>query len=504
MTPPAARKQSGSFWVNVSLDRTRGDPLQRQLFDQIRSGILDGSLPPGTRLPASRLLASEVGCSRNTVLEVLDQLAAEGYVHSAPGSGIFVGPEVPDASLAAADPAPKISLETLGGGALPALSARGKAAAASRLAHRGERHAAFAPSMPDVSLFPISTWMQLTAQEWRQHGAALVTQSDPRGFEPLRVAIAEYVYAARNVACDPNQIFITAGAQQGIDLTARLLLDPGDRAWVEDPGYPAVRALFRASGAEVIAVPLDAEGLAFEPFAAKPPRLIAISPSHQFPTGVTMSLERRVDVLEYAERVGAWIIEDDYDSEFRYAGRPLAALASMGAVARARVIYVGTFSKTLFPAIRLGFLIVPKHIAAQFRRCRAVIDLQPAIFPQPALARFIEEGHLATHVRRMRRIYRQRQEALLEALDLQAAALFRAGPDPAGMHLFAAFTPELARRYDDVTAAGIVARHGVNAQPISMFYAHRATENGFVLGYACADEAALGAALKTMAAALRE
>ena len=250
-------------------------------------------------------------------------------------------------------------------------------------------------------------------------------------------------------------------------------------------------------------VPLDHEGLSLEPFAAKPPRLIAISPSHQFPTGVTMSLERRAALLEYAERVGAWIIEDDYDSEFRYAGRPLAALASLGGIAAARVIYVGTFSKTLFPAIRLGFLIVPKHIAAQFRRGRIIVDLQPSIFPQPALARFIEEGHLATHVRRMRRIYRQRQTALLDALETHAAALFVAGPDPAGMHLFAPFTPELALRYDDVAAARLVARHGVNAQPISMFYADQASCTGFVLGYACADESALDTAAATMAAALR-
>ena len=216
----APRKQSGSFWVNVSLDRTRGAPLQRQLFDQIRSGILDGSLPPGTRLPASRLLASEVGCSRNTVLEVLDQLSAQGYLHSIRGSGLFVGPELPDVTLAAPGVPPTADLQT-SGAALPALSARGEATASARLAHRGERHAAFSPSMPDVALFPIATWMQLTAQEWRQHGAALVTESDPRGFEPLRHAIGEYVYAARGVACDPDQIFITAGAQQGIDLTAQ-------------------------------------------------------------------------------------------------------------------------------------------------------------------------------------------------------------------------------------------------------------------------------------------
>jgi GntR family transcriptional regulator/MocR family aminotransferase len=191
----AARQQSGSFWVNLSIDRTLGEPLQRQLFDQIRSGILGGSLPPGTQLPPSRLLASEVGCSRNTVLEVLGQLIAEGYLHSVRGSGMFVGRDVPDETLSASMPAPELDRQPLGDG-VPKLSARGEAAAAARLGHPGPRHVAFSPSMPDVSLFPIATWMQLTAQEWRQQGAALVTESDPRGFEPLRQALLPSSHSA--------------------------------------------------------------------------------------------------------------------------------------------------------------------------------------------------------------------------------------------------------------------------------------------------------------------
>ena len=501
--PAAAQTQSGSFWVNLSIDRSRSDPLQRQLYDQIRAGILHGALRSGTQLPASRLLASEVGCSRNTVLEVLAQLVAEGYLQSVRGSGVFVARDLPDETLSAKAPAREATLAKLGGGAPPELSARGRAVAAARLGHRGGRHVAFSPSMPDVSLFPLATWMQLTAQEWREHGAALVTESDPRGFEPLRYAIAEYVRAARNVACGPEQVIITAGAQQGIDLTARLLLDPGDRAWVEDPGYPAIRELLRAAGAEVVPVPVDEEGLTLDGALSNPPRLIAVSPSHQFPTGVTMSLDRRLQLLEFAERVGAWIVEDDYDSEFRYEGHPLAALAGFGGIASARVIYVGTFSKMLFPAIRLGFLVVPKHLAVQFACGRIVVDLQPSIFPQPALARFIGEGHLATHVRRMRRIYRLRQEALLEALASQAGALLTTDPDVAGMHLIAKFTPELAQRYDDLTAAGIVGKRGINVQPMSMYYAERRAGNGFVMGYACVGEAALAAAVTTMVAALR-
>jgi GntR family transcriptional regulator/MocR family aminotransferase len=491
--------------VNLNIDRSRSEPLQRQLYEQIRAGILSGSLRPDTQLPASRLLASEVGCSRNTVLEVVARLISEGYLVSVRGSGVYVVSDLPDETLSATAPATgTFRKRDAGLGLLPELSKRGKAVAGARLARRGDRHAAFAPSMPDVSLFPIATWMQLNAQEWRDRGPKLLAETDPRGFEPLRHAIAEYVHASRNVACGPDQIFVTAGAQQGIDLAARLLLDPGDRAWVEDPGYPAIRALLRATGATVVPMPLDAEGLTLGGPGHAPPRAIAVSPSHQFPTGVTMTLQRRLALLDYAERVGAWIIEDDYDSEFRYEGRPLAALAGLSEVASARVLYVGTFSKMLFPAIRLGYLVVPKHIAGRFTGARAVVDLQPSILPQPALARFIAEGHLATHVRRMRRIYRQRQEAMLDALAAHAGDLLTSGPDPAGMHLIARFTQQLERRHNDVTAARVVSERGINAQPLSMYYANPANINGFVLGYACADGPVLTLAVETMVAALRD
>jgi GntR family transcriptional regulator/MocR family aminotransferase len=497
---------SGAFWANLSVDRSRDEPLQRQLHGQIRDAIRCGALAPATRLPASRQLASEIGCSRNTVLEVVAALIAEGYLISARGSGVYVSDDVPDDAFTATVPSDTGDARPGDDGfhgASPVLSRRGNAIATARIWQRGSRHVAFSPSMPDVSLFPLATWLQLHAQEWRDRGDALLTESDPRGYEPLRHAIAEYVSASRGVACGSDQIIVTAGAQQGIDLTARLLLDPGDRAWVEDPGYPAIRELFRAAGATVVSVPVDLEGMMLEAAGDAPPRAIAISPSHQYPTGVTMTLERRRALLAYAERVGAWIIEDDYDSEFRYEGRPLAALAGLDDPRNGRVIYVGTFSKMLFPAIRLGYLVVPKHAVREFARARIVLDLQPSIVAQPALARFISEGHLATHVRRMRPVYRQRQEALLAALAAEASDLLTSAPDAAGMHVIARFTPELSRRMDDVTAAGIVGERGINVQPYSLFHGRPPETGGFVLGFACVDETELARAVTTMVAALR-
>jgi GntR family transcriptional regulator/MocR family aminotransferase len=491
------------FWANLSLDRSRAEPLQRQLYEQIRDGIVLGAVRPGMQVPASRTLASELGCSRNTVLEAVAQLVAEGYLVGVGRSGVYVCHELPDETLAALAPAMTTSDLSRPPHALPGLSQRGEAIAATRLALSADRHGTFMPSMPDVSLFPIATWMQLHAQEWRERGSALLTECDARGFAPLRVALAKYVAASRNVVCDPDQILITAGAQQGIDLVARLLLDPGDCAWVEDPGYPAIRALLQAAGAVVVPVPVDREGITID-CAAPAPRIVAVAPSYQFPTAVTMSLQRRLELLEFCEQSGAWIVEDDYDSEFRYEGRPIAALAGFSDSARERVIYVGTFSKMLFPAVRLGYLVLPKRLALRFARGRRILDLQPSIVPQPALARFIGEGHLAVHVRRMRLVYRQRQQVVLSALAADAPDLLTSEPHGAGMHLVARFTAWLEGRLSDVEAARIVRERGLNVESLSSYFSHPARRpGGFVLGFASADEATLRAAVKEMAAVLR-
>ena len=354
-----------------------------------------------------------------------------------------------------------------------------------------QRHVAFSPSVPDVSLFPMDLWMQLAAQEWREHASAFVHEVNPRGYAPLREAIAAYVYAARNVVCSPDQVFVTSGATQGVALAGELLLEPGERAWVEEPGFPVLGTILRGLGAEVVPVSLDEHGLNFEAYASDPPRLIAVSPTHQYPTGTMMTAERRLELLAYARRVGAWIVEDDYDSEFRYTGQSLGALAGFGGAASANVIYVGTFTKMMFPAIRLGYLIVPEHLVQSFARGRAVLDVQPSILPQPALARFIADGHLATHLRRMRPIYRHRRDALVDAIRTRGSDVLTVTNDSAGMFLLARFNPEVAARTSDVAAAHALKDAGISAQPLSMLYEGETNENGFVLGFACADEATI-------------
>ncbi len=501
----SASGASSAFWTSVTIDRSSGEPLQRQLYDQLREAILVGALRSGTRLASSRALASEVGCSRNTVLAVVAQLTAEGYLASERGSGVFVADDFPDELLSV--PAPPSDWPLVERCRHPPeLSRRGKTLAATLVEHPAPWHAPFATLTPDVSLFPLTTWNQLANREWRDHGSFFLKQADARGFEPLRIAIADYLRATRNVVCGAYQVIITAGSQHGTDLLARLLLDHDDCVWVEDPGYLAIRALFRAAGARVVSIAVDEGGMVLPQPGSRiaPPRLIYVSPSHHYPTGVTMTLRRRLEFLNYAEHVGAWILEDDYDSEFRYEGRRLAALQSLNSAASARVIYMGTFTKALFPAIRLGYLVVPSDLAHTFARGRSVIDIPPSIVAQPALARFIAEGHLAAHIRRMRRIYRGRHEALVAALARHATALLHIEPDQAGMHLLARFTPELAARYDDVTAAQRLCERGLNAQPLSMFYAKPSRDNGFLLGYACADEAALERAVVTMVSVLCE
>ncbi len=480
----------------LALERMHETPLHRQIYDQVRDAILSGRLAPGAKLPSSRALAQDQGISRNTVISAYDQLFAEGYVEGRTGSGTRVSEVLPEALLSARGVPQRDRPDDRPGGKLSRL-ARQAVAGEPRT---GRRAVAFGPGIPDIRQFPFEQWSRAVARFWRRPPADLLHAGNLAGYRPLRQAIAQYLGAVRGLDCEADQVVITAGAQQALDLTARALLDAGDRVWLEDPGYGGLRGVFAASGAATVPVPVDGHGLSVAAGLelAADAVLAAVTPSHQYPLGVTMSLARRLELLDWASRGGAWILEDDYDSEYRYAGRPLASL--QGLDEGGRVIYVGTFSKVLFPALRLGYAVVPPALVAPFLAVRAALDDQPSIAVQPALAEFMADGRFAAHIRRMRGLYEARQRAMIEALG--RTGVLTAEPDEAGMHLIARLDPGLG--IDDVEASRRAAAAGLNAPALSSYYAGAAERQGLVLGYAAVDEGEIEAGVEKLAAAITE
>ncbi len=449
-------------------------PLVRRIDAAIRSLILSGELAAGRRLPSSRELAADLGVGRNTVVHAYEQLLAEGYLASRAGAGTFV----PDA-LPARRPVP------------PPASPGSPRRAAARLSSRaaavlGEAGilggGAFATCVPDLGRFPFPLWRRLLARAWREVRARELAYEAPCGHEGLRAQIAEYVRLTRQVRCDPAQVIVVNGAQHGLDLCARLLADAGDRAWVEDPGYPGARRAFRAADLELVPIPVDAEGLA--PSAARrppPPRLVYITPSHQFPTGVVTSLARRRELLALAARHGAWILEDDYDGEFRMSGPPIASL--QGIDEAGRVVYVGTFSKALFPAIRIGYLVVPAALVGRFSDAVARLTLAGPRVGQAALCAFLREGHFAAHVRRMRALYTERRGLLLDAWERELGGFAPLSGVDTGMHVLASLP-----RGTDAALSREAARQGLVAQSLASLFLGRPSRSGLVLGYGAVHE----------------
>jgi len=483
-------------FLAITLDGSATGPaLYRQLYEGIRAMILDGRLAVGVRLPASRTLASDLGVSRNTVTTAFDQLIAEGYLDSRRGAGTYVSTELPDAVPQVA--APPMPADGEDG---PRLSRRGQALSAiSRGAARRPRP--FAAGLPALDAFPFDLWARLLSASWRQPRDGVAMSVDPGGYAPLRRAIADYLQAARGVRCSADQVIVVSGAQTAIHLVAQVLLDPGDRVLVEEPGYAGIRGALIAAGAEAVPTAVDDQGLDVAAAAAGlPARLVCVTPSHQFPLGVVMSLARRLELLDWAGRHDAWILEDDYDSEYRYAERPLAAL--QGLDRHGRVVYVGTFSKVMFPSLRLGYLVVPPALVDAFIGARSVLDDHASLLAQPALARFIEEGHFAAHLRRMRRLYAARQQALLAAAETYLGDLLDVRADPAGMHLIADLAPGLGARMTDREAAHRAAVHGVVTNRLSAFYAGPAARQGLLLGYAGFSDGQIANAARRLRAAL--
>jgi len=498
---------SATLLPPLSLSRESTVPLQRQLYDQIREVILAGRLTPGARLPSSRDLAVELGCSRNTVVSAFEQLFSEGYLEGQVGAGTYVSKVLPEELLGPGE------TTTQAYGARPAkcagaradarhLSARGQTLAELREKTSGSLRP-FQSGAPDIGHFPFDIWGRLLGRTWRRGAHLWSRPGSAAGHAPLRAAIAGYLRAVRAVRCEADQVILTSGGQQAIDLAARCLLDAGDRVWIEDPGYLGLRGPLLAAGAALTAIPVDGEGLSLDAALAREPRakMAVITPSHQYPIGVTMSLARRLAFLDWARAGGAWILEDDYDSEFRYAGRPLASL--QGLDEDDCVLYIGTFSKVMFPSLRLGYLVVPPGLVEPLVRARAALDDHPSMVAQPALAAFMEEGHFAAHIRRMRKIYSERRRALIAAAERHFTGLLDLTPDEGGLHMIARLAPDLAVRMDDREASQRAAAAGIAAPPLSSYYLGSLRKQGLMLGFAAFDEDAIETAAVTLADALR-
>ncbi|MES2105507.1 MAG: PLP-dependent aminotransferase family protein [Pseudomonadota bacterium] len=477
------------------LDKTVGTPRNRQLYRLLRQAILDRVLPANTRLPSSRDLASELVISRNTVLYAYEQLLAEGYLVTRIGSGTFVADTVPDAIYL---PVESIVRKTSGTSAVQ-LSLRGRRLVAQAGA-APQQWGAFVPGVPDVTQFPHRIWSSLQSKIWRKPAIAALTYGQGGGYQALRVAVAEYLKVSRSVACEADQVVITNGIHQSIDLCLRLLSDPGDVAWVEDPCYWGARNLLAASGVRLRPVRVDAEGICPDAAdLAEVPRFIFVTPSHQYPLGMVMSLARRRSLLEYAREHGCWIIEDDYDSEFRYSGRPLASLQGMDS--GERVLYMGTFSKTMFPGLRLAYLVLPAALSQPFVTGMEELHRSGQAPLQATMAEFMTQGHFNSHIRRMRLLYGARLEILQQEIGryFEASQVCTAGSD-AGQHL----ALRLPAHCDDQLIAREALAQGVAVRPLSSYYhdASRA-ERGLVLGYACVEEAHIAPAFALLAAVIR-
>jgi GntR family transcriptional regulator/MocR family aminotransferase len=357
---------------------------------------------------------------------------------------------------------------------------------------------AFRVSLPALDRFPSAVWSKLVTRHSRKPAREVLAYGDAMGYAPFREAIAEYLGAVRAVRCDPSQILVTTGSQQGLQLSAHVLLDAKDSAWMEEPGYLGARQAFMIAGTRIVPVPVDQEGLNVEEGIrrGRSARAVYITPSHQYPLGVIMSATRRMQLLSWAERRGAWIIEDDYDSEYRFGSRPIAAL--QGLDADARVIYVGTFSKVMFPALRLGYLVVPKDLARAFTAAREATDIFSSTLYQAAMTDFIREGHFARHIRRMRMLYAERRTVLVEAIRKEMAGQLEVLGEEAGMHLVALLPPGVS----DVAVSVKAAKRGISAVPLSSCYAKAPKRGGLILGYGGTAPAQIREAARTLAACL--
>ncbi len=476
----------------IPLDRGARRPLHLQVCDGFRAAIARAELRPGQRIPSSRQLAAALGLSRMPVLTAYAQLTAEGYFEARAGAGTCISRALGGRARPAGGESPE-----------PSRRPRPISARARRLP-RFQRPpwfgwGAFGVHQPALDQFPYGAWARLLQRHARRPQGVPVERMHPAGAAQLREAICAYLLTARSVHCEASQIIITSGSQQAVDLCARVLCDPGTPVWFEDPGYWLARNAFVAQGVRLVPVPVDEEGLQVEAGQrfCRRARLAYVTPSHQYPLGATMSAARRFQLLHWAERNGAWIVEDDYDGEYRFSTKPVESLHGLDR--SRRVIYIGTFSKVMFPSLRLGYLVLPADLVPAFIAMRRAADICPSYWLQAALADFIAEGHFARHIQRTRRVYAERQAALVELLRARLSAEWKLYGEGAGLHLTMATS---RRGCNDVAIATEAARQELRLWPLSPAYWRRPRLQGFTLGFGSVEPNAMPAAVERLRALL--
>jgi GntR family transcriptional regulator/MocR family aminotransferase len=460
----------------IAIDRKSGVPLHKQIYDGYRSAILRGDLRPGQRVPSSRRFATESQVSRFPVLNAYAQLLAEGYFESRTGAGTFVPATLPEQLMSVDRP---VTAPVQAPAGPRPVSRRSFLYPPFRGSPSLRGWGAFGVHQPAFDQFPFQVWSRLVARHSLSPQAGALHHIDPRGSERFREEIWAYLRTARGVKCEPSQIMVVSGSQQALDITARVLLDPGSRVWVEEPAYPLERSVLIAAGCHLCPVPVDRDGMDVAAGIKRHRRARAafVTPSHQYPLGATMSASRRLQLLNWAQSSGAWIVEDDYDSEFRYESQPVASL--QGLDANSRVIYIGTFSKVLFPSLRIGYIVVPPDLVDRFIAVRFAMDIFPPYLYQEVLADFMRLGHFGRHIRKMRQLYGERRAALAASLRAEFGDLLEVHGAEAGMHL----TVTLPEGLNDQEIAARAAAERLWLWPLSPAYSGEKARQGFILGF---------------------
>jgi GntR family transcriptional regulator / MocR family aminotransferase len=495
MTTASATNALRGIATLVAVDMRSPTPLYRQIYESCRARILSSELRVGQRLPSSRELARQLGVSRLPVLNAYAQLLAEGYFETRAGNGTFVARSLPvsvrsdikSGSSGARTPQRPISIRA---SAIPRYEAPSWA----------DRLGPFQIGQPALQEFPLALWSKVASRCARRLTRGALRYGSPMGLDELRQVVAAYLRTSRGVRCTAEQVMIVSGSQQALDLATRVVLNPGDPVWIEEPGYWLARHVLQGAGVRLVPVPVDVNGLTVDRGVelCRHARAAFVAPSHQFPLGVTMSATRRLQLLDWAQRAGAWIVEDDYDSEYRYDRMPIASL--QGLDENARVIYVGTFSKVLFPALRLGYLVIPGDLVERFAAVRQSTDLGVPYETQHTVAEFMRAGHFARHIRRMRAIYADRRRVLVDAIEAELSGSCTVVGADAGLHL----SLLMRRPVSDREVAAAALQRKLLLLPLSQSYCGNLSRSGFVLGFGNSPAARIPDAVRLLKASLHE